>query len=37
MVKELFLKEFLKGVLHPWSILWLFLHLSQKLQHFGDK
>ena len=26
-----------KGVLHPWQILWLFMHLSQKLQHIGDK
>ena len=25
------------GVLHPWPILWLFMHLSQKLQHIGDK
>ena len=26
-----------EGVLHPWPILWLFMHLSQKLQHIGDK
>ena len=27
----------LKGVLHLWPILWLFMHFSQKLQHIGDK
>ena len=27
----------LKGVLHSWPILWLFMHVSQKLQHIGDK
>ena len=27
----------IKGVLHPWPILWLFMHFSQKLQHIGDK
>ena len=26
-----------KGVLHPWPILWLFMHLSQNVQHIGDK
>ena len=25
------------GVLHPWPILWLFVHFYQKLQHIGDK
>ena len=29
--------NFIKGVLHPWPILWLFMHFSQKLQHIGDK
>ena len=27
----------LKGVLHPCSILWLFMHFAQKLQHIGHK
>ena len=27
----------IKGVLHPWPILLLFMHFSQKLQHIGDK
>ena len=27
----------LKVVLHPWSILCLFMHISQKIQHIGDK
>ena len=27
----------LKRVLHPWPILWLFMHFSQDLQHIGDK
>ena len=26
-----------KGVLHPWPILRLFIHFSQKLQHTGDR
>ena len=26
-----------KGVLHPRAVFGLFLHLSQKLQHIGDK
>ena len=26
-----------KGVLHPWPILWLFMHFSQKLQYIGDR
>ena len=26
-----------KGVLHPWPVLWLFIHFSQKLQHIGNK
>ena len=30
-------KRQLKGVLHPWPTLWLFMHFSQKLQHIGDK
>ena len=29
--------ERIKGVLHPWTILWLFMYFSQKLQHIGDK
>ena len=28
---------YLKGVVHPWPILWLFMHFSQKLQHIGDE
>ena len=27
----------IKGLLHLWLILWLFMQLSQKLQHIGDK
>ena len=30
-------KQWIKGVLHPRPILWLFVHFSQKLQHIGDK
>ena len=27
----------LKEVLHPWPLLWLLIHFSQKLQRIGDK
>ena len=30
-------KLIIKGVLHLWPILLLFMHFSQKLQHIGDK
>ena len=26
-----------KGVLHPCSVFWLFMHFPQKLQHIGNK
>ena len=26
-----------KGVTHPSPIMWLFMHFSTKIQHFGDK
>ena len=29
--------NYVKGVLHPWPILWLFIYFSQKLQNIGDK
>ena len=32
-----FWKDDLKGVLHPWPILWLLMHFSQLLKHIGDK
>ena len=27
----------LKGILHPWPVLWLLMYFSQKLQHIGNK
>ena len=30
------IRSILKGVLHPWTILWLFMNFPQKLQHIGD-
>ena len=34
---KLCMKTRLKGVLHPWPVLWLFMHFSHKLQHIGNK
>ena len=35
--KGLYKIDTFKGVLHPWPILWPFMHFSQKLQLTGDK